>query len=117
MDYQATLYDPVYTVLGVPCVLTLADTRSFDTLTALDKTEGVDVGDNVQVPTIKPVAAFRMVELRAAGIEAEDVQDATLTMNGFTWTVDNYKFAPSPGGENDGELYLILAGKEAASSS
>lgn len=115
MDYQALLYDPNYTIWGVSVTLTLLDSGGvFEDLTAIDKTAGVDVGDNAQVQTIKPVAAMRVVELLTAGLELDQLPDASLEMNGLVWNVVSYRLKPSPKGENDGEVYLILADKAVA---
>lgn len=116
MDYQALLFNPIYLIQGVPVVLTLPDSGGVADLTAIDKTSGVDVGDNAQVQTIKPVAALRVVELTAAGITLDQLPDSFLEMNGFLWNVVSYRAKPTPKGQNDGEVYLILADKEAVES-
>lgn len=116
-DYQATLYDPIYLIQGVAVVLTLPDSGGVFDFTALDKTAGADVGDQgAQVQTIKPVAALRVPELTAQGVAVTDLPKSTLAMNGFNWNVVSYKLKPSPLGENDGEVYLILTGKVALDS-
>lgn len=117
MDYQALLFDPIYTIQGVSVTLTLPDSGGvFEDLTALDKTAGVDVGDSVQVQTIKPVAALRVVELSDAGIDLDQLPDATISMNDFLWRVASYRVKPSAKGENDGEVYLILTDKTSLDS-
>lgn len=117
IDYTALLLDPVYTLQGVDVTIAFDSGETFTGLTGLDKTEGIDVGDNIEIPTIRPVAAFRIVELKEAGIDPELCEGALLTINGFQWRITNHKFAPTPGGENDGEIYFILSDKEASSSS
>lgn len=90
---------------------------TFEDLTALDKTSGVDIGavpgqrDRPVVQTIKPAAVLRMVELIAASISLASLAGASLEMNEFAWRVVSYRLRPSPKGENDGEVFLILAGR------
>lgn len=111
MDFRAILFDPIYTIQGVPVKLTLATGLEFTSLTALDKTAGINTGNDVQVPTLEPAAGFRMRELLDNGISLKQLPDATLEMNGFVWTVASYKLRPSPRGENEGEVFLLLSEK------
>src|SRR5690242_8919715 len=117
MDYQALLYDPIYSTHGVPASVILADgTTRFDGLTALDKTGGVDTGEPVQTQTILPAALFRMKELSAAGINKDELPGGTLILNGFNWRIDSILPKPAPTGENEGELQLLISAQEIASS-
>lgn len=115
IDFQTLLYDPIYLVQGVLVTLTLSAANGgtvYEDLTAVDKTIGADVGDKgAQVQTIKPVAALRVRELLDSGLTVAKLSKAKLQMNDFEWTVTSYKLIPSPRGENDGEVLLILAGK------
>lgn len=110
MDYQATLYDPIYSVQGVDATLTLEGALAPLTgLTVLDKTGGVDVGSNeMNVQTILPAAVLRVVELTARGVDVDSLPRAVLEFNDSTWRVKSYRPKPSPKGERDGEVYLIL---------
>jgi len=108
IDFQSLLYEPIYTLQGVTVLLTLGNGAEYDSLTALDKTTGVEVGDHAEVPTIQPAAAFRIKELIDRGLILEDLLGATLEMNEWLWTVRNYKLKPSPNGQDDGEVFLIL---------
>ena len=113
IDYQSLLYDPIYLVQGVPASLTLVGGSVFG-VTVLDKTSGIDIGDSTaQVQTIKPAAVVRVAELRAAGIVAEYLPKASITFSGFQWKITSTRLRPSPNGENDGELFLILTAKVA----
>lgn len=107
IDYAADLYDPIFATLGVPAVLTMPDTtgEALD-LIVIDKTAGTNVG-TVEMPTVLPAAAVRAIDL--AGIDLEDVENATLALNGRTWRVKSYRLAPSPKGEADGQVYLVLS--------
>lgn len=112
MDYQASLYDPIYNTVGVPAVLTLSTGDEFPDLTVLDKSAGVDTGEGtVQVQTMKPGAVIRAAELAANEITLEQLQDAVLFMSGFYWTVTSYRPAPAPTGEAEGEVVLLLKDK------
>jgi len=110
VDYQALLYDPIYLALGVPATLTLDSGEVLDAI-ALDKTAGIDLGlgeSNAQ--TVVPAAVVRARELGAKGVSPKELPNATLLMNGMSWDVRSYRLKPSPLGERDGEVYLILGG-------
>ena len=117
MDYQATLYGPVYAQLGVSATLTLEGGGTPFPFVVLDKTSGVDIsfgGGEGGVQTIAPAAVVRVPELRESGIKPNDLVEAVLAMNGYTWRVKSFKLRPSPNGEDDGEAYLLLVQKRAA---
>lgn len=117
VDFDALLYDPAYAVFGEDAVLTLADTAGTEiNLTAIDKTAGIVVGANnrfnadrfnTEVDTIAPAAIVRAPDL--AGVQLADLAQATLALNGKTWTVVNHAARPSPKGEAAGEILLILS--------
>lgn len=108
MDWQASMYDPVYNALGVSATLASAGGQS-GTLTAVDKTAGILIPDaRTQIDTIRPVALVRARELEAAGILVSDLPEGTITLNGATWRIKSYQPRPSPQGEVDGEIMLIL---------
>lgn len=113
IDWNDALYDPIYETLGVPGVLTLRDDRAFSTITFMDKTTGVEIGTN-ENPVIEPAACVRRSELTALQIRPDDLKDATLLMNGFEWKVRRHALRPSPNGELQGELYLLLSGQKDA---
>lgn len=107
MDWTSLLYGPVYSVIGVTATLTLNDTAATEiSLTAIDKTSGVEIGGNVEVQTIVPAAIVRASEL--ASISLATLEDGTLVMNSKTWTIKSHMLKPSPKGEGDGEVFLIL---------
>lgn len=79
----------------------------------IDKTAGVELrplGDKGgMMPTVLPVAAIRRAELTEQGVtNLATLLNATITLNGATWKIINHRPAPQPGGERDGEIYLIL---------
>ena len=116
IDFNALLLNPIYTTLGVPARLTLSDGRGFD-ITVIDKTSGVHVGNNVEVPTVLPAAAIRYSELATLGMNKNDIEDGTLTFNGYTWTISNVKSDPNPSGEKSGELLAMLVDQNELASS
>lgn len=108
MDYQANLYDPIYSVLGVSASVSSAGGQSA-TVTAVDKTAGILIPDaRTQIDTIRPVAMVRTRELEGAGILVADLPEGSITLNGGTWRIKSYQPRPSPLGELDGEIMLIL---------
>ena len=116
VDFNALLLNPIYAALGVPAVLTLSDSRVFN-ITVIDKTSGVEVGNNVQVPTILPAAAIRYAEIAALGMNKNDIEGGTLEFNGYTWTISNAKNDPNPSGEKSGELIVMLIDQHELASS
>lgn len=105
--YQAQLYDPIYDAIGVSAELT-SSAGATATVTVIDKTTGIAVADKAMIETVLPVAVVRAVELASAGITREDLKDGTVTFNGASWRVKSTRPKPSPKGEADGEIMLIL---------
>lgn len=103
-------YNALYGALGVPATISEEGTDGFEVdVTVIDKTSGIEVGDDVGVSTIKPVAAIRMTEVTAKGLSRERLNEASITFNDGTWTIESNQPKPSPAGEAQGELYLILS--------
>ena len=108
IDWQVSHYDPIYEVHGVPATITSANGDSAD-LTAVDKTAGIVIPDaRTLLETIRPVARIRARELEATGIAVADLTEGQITLNGATWRIKSYRPRPSPLGEMDGEIDLIL---------
>lgn len=110
MDYQALLYGPVYGALGVDAVLHMGSPLGDVALVAIDKTAGLTITQGIDVQTVAPAATLRAAELIAAGVALEDIDGKTLTLNGKNWLVASLQPSPSPNGEDDGEILLILDG-------
>lgn len=117
IDFSAIMLDPIYATLGVDATLTLADGSTSFAITVIDKTEGVNVGANVEVPTILPAAAIRYSELTENGLNKTDIVGGTLEFNGFEWTITNYRPVPTPSGELSGEVYAMLENQSELASS
>lgn len=110
MDFQASLYDPIYSVYGVPVrLLVPAVSGNWLDATGLDKSAGADVGDKgAQIQTIKPACKLRMTELTALGVAVENLPDAKLQMNGVQYAVTTYKLVPNPNGPRDGQVLAVV---------
>jgi hypothetical protein len=108
MDYSSLLLGPIYGVLGVPATIT--GTGVAADLTAIDKTAGVLVGTPIEVGTLVPAAAVRASELASLGLAVALLDDCHIALNGVTWRIASTKPKPSPGGEADGEYWLLLEG-------
>ena len=118
IDYSADLYDPVYTVLGVPATLTAAGTAGEITLTVIDETRRkshttqTDSG-GVEMRSVGPAAFARMPELIAKGIARDDYRGSSLTFNGRSWKVRSHEMTGSPNGEDFGQvLFLLMANND-----
>jgi hypothetical protein len=115
MDFASTLYGPVYGILGVPAIITVAGVAYG--LTVIDKTDGFPVGSPIEVQAMVPGAAVRLTDLAAAirvsdqavvPITLAQLDDSTIAFNGKTWTIRSHLPKPAPDGT--GEVYLILEG-------
>lgn len=104
IDWQVQLYDPAFTTLG-----TEARLASGSTFTVIDRTAGVNVPDGrTQVDTVRPACDVRAAELAASAITVSDLPEDQITFNGQTWRIKSYIPLPSPAGESDGLVRLIL---------
>ena len=110
VDYQKLLYDRLYSELGVPATLRIDDWGEDIEVTAIPKIDGVavSVAGDPSVQTIQPAAAIRVSELTAAGITVAEIASGTIEMSGAVWRILSPLPRPSPNGEADGELWLIL---------
>jgi hypothetical protein len=108
IDWQANHYDPIYSTLGVEATLASSGGQSA-TVTAVDRTSGISIPDpRTQIETIRPVARVRARELQQVGIIVSDLPEGTILLNEQTWRIKSYRPMPSPMGETDGEVELIL---------
>jgi hypothetical protein len=107
--WNANLYDPIYaSAIGVSATIASSGGQS-GTIRAVDKTTGISIPDaRTQIDTVRPVAKVRARELAALGIAVADLPDGTITLNGATWRIKSYQPDPSPEGEADGQIMLIL---------
>lgn len=112
VDFDALLFEPVQTIFGDDAaVLTTTGSVGAVTLSAIDKTSGVEVAvqGNIDVQTILPAAVIRMAELLGLGLTRGDLDGSTLTLNGKDWLVQSHRLTPGPQGETAGECMLFLA--------
>ena len=112
INWQTTLIDPIYSIIGVEAVLTPSSNDVPVTVTVIDKTAGVEVADEPMVSSIKPAADVRASDLASNGITREDLHEGTVTFNGATWNIVATLPRPTPGGEAQGEVRLILTEPE-----
>jgi hypothetical protein len=110
VDYQSLLYDPVYNVLAVDAVLYMGFPLGNVHVAAIDKTAGLTLNQMVDVQTVLPAATVRAAELVELGITLADLDGKVVTLNGKDWRIASLHANPSPNGEEDGEVYLILDG-------
>ena len=118
IDFDFLLHvQSAYLHFGVPSVLTLADTAGASVdLTALDKTAGLAIDGaqggrkrfTAEIETVEPAAMVRQAELTEKGVALDELDGASLALNGKTWIVRNHGSRPSPNGEAEGEVVLFL---------
>ena len=108
LNYTDILLAPIYTALGQVIAITLTDQTQINVV-AIDKTAGIEVAEgSLDVMTVKPAAVVRADDLAELGYAPGDLRDAQFAMNGKNWEVQNWLARPSPAGEIDGEVYLVL---------
>ena len=116
IDWRSVLYAPIYDTLGTTGELrpVTGAPRNF---VMLDKTSGVEVttSASIEVGTIQPAAVLRYPEFIASGLTPDDLEDAELSLNGGEWRVKSWFPRPSPAGEREGEIYMILIENDEAS--
>lgn len=128
LDYKSLLFGPIYGVLGVTATITFDDTGTTKDVTVIDKSKGVSLNIDTQgaglkrtggadIDTLVPGAVIRMSELSAKAIDKDRLVESLLEMNGSTWQIMSIMPLPTPRGENDGELLLVLELVESASQS
>ncbi len=113
VDFNVQLYDPVYAVIGVPAVLTVAGADTGASITVIDdtrpKTLPISTGAQAaDVHSVAPGAFARVPELTENGIARADYADAVLAFNGRTWIVRSWELIGSPNGEDLGEVRFAL---------
>lgn len=101
-DFFSPALDAIYLTLGVEATFS----ELTEPLTVIDKTAGTEVELNgpAEMPTIAPALVVRAADVGAVG----DLVQQTVTVNGTTWKVVNYKPRPTPQGESKGEYLLVL---------
>lgn len=110
LDSFTMSLNATYRALGVSATLSVTSTGSDPiTIRVIDKSAGVETGDQPQVQTLRPAAAVRRYELEAKGVTLEDLEGALLEFSGGTWIIESYLPKPNPkAGEAGGELYLLI---------
>lgn len=116
MDAQdwADHYDNLHDTIGVEATLTPITSGEAFTITVIDKSAGAEVSEGVSVYTVRPAADVRRKELDDNALTREDLNGATLVMNGRTYKVETHQLRPSPVGESPGEVRLVLIEQENA---
>lgn len=107
--WQNMLFDNIYrSPIAVNAQFTAASGGAA-TLRVTDETKGLAVlGGPGQAESVRPVCRVRASELAANNIALADLPDSSILINGQSWTVKATRKAPSPTGEDGGEIMLIL---------
>lgn len=101
-DIFSGALDSIFAALGVEATFS----GLTEPLIVIDKTGGTEVEMNgpAEMPTIAPALVIRAADVGDVG----DLVQQTVTVNGATWRVVNYKPRPTPMGESKGEYLLVL---------
>src|SRR5262245_41213766 len=107
LDYNGLLFDPVYSILGVPAMLThmagVSEVTVIDDTRAKSNTTG-----SLEVRSLGPGAFARVPELIDKGINRSDYVNSMLSFNGRMWIIRSYEMRGSPNGEDKGEVRFFL---------
>ena len=116
MTIWSDMLDRIYeSEIGVSATLT-AGTGTGATglsVTAIDKTSGLEISDEENLQTIRPAASVRMAELTAAGIVHSELDGGSLAISGKTWRIHSHFLTPTPDGELKGQVVLLLMDESA----
>ena len=111
MTIWSDMLDRIYeSEIGVSVTLT-AGTGTGATglsVTAIDKTSGLEINDQENLQTIRPAATVRMSEVTAAGIAHSELDGGSLAIAGKTWRIHSHFLTPNPDGELKGQVVLLL---------
>ena len=107
--------DQIYFDFAVAATLTAGTGTGATPLavTAIDKTEGLELTEQNGLQTIRPAACVRMSELTAAGIAHAELETGTLALPDKTWRIHSHMLRPTPDGELKGEVILFLMDESA----
>lgn len=109
ISFSELLYRPHYASLYSTSVVVSCVYGGRFELRGIDKTGGVEVAlSQTEIPTIQPAVTVMVADMIEVGLNPDDLIDALITVNGSSWKVLTYMRKPSPHGETDGELYIIL---------
>jgi hypothetical protein len=112
-SHYAALHAPPPRGFGKPAVLTLASLSDPVDITAIPKVGGAVVdppGTSVEIQTIRPAADVRMSELTALGItDLVALHRGQIELAGKVWRIETWVMKPSPEGEANGEVRLVLS--------
>jgi hypothetical protein len=107
IDFQQKFYTPKYKAWGIAATLTPSGGEA-KTVTVINLTKGVEVSAAGALNTIRPAADIRVPELISSGITRSQLRGAVLSISGKDWSVRDHESRPSPRGEDDGEIRLLL---------
>jgi len=108
MDFNSMVLGPLHAVFGVDASLVTAGGAAH-ALTAIDRTRGIEVTEGaIGVASVRPAAGVRAADLVTLGIDLDDLDGGSITLNGATWSIDYHIERPTPFGAEDGQVFLIL---------
>jgi hypothetical protein len=110
-EYRYSFFGPQYAVYGRPAVLQLG-VGTFEDLVAIDMATGVSLAGDIVLETVRPHARMLRGDLDDRGILVEQLDGGSIALNGKVWTIMAHQAKPSPNGEADGEVWLMLEGAE-----
>lgn len=110
MSFQDLLYSPIYnSFLCSDATFRPPIGGTTKSLRVFDATTGIPIPDTrTQIETVRPVCFVRAAELTQKSIALADLPESLITFNGNTWRIKANRAIPSPSGEADGEIMLIL---------
>src|SRR5262245_43568434 len=107
IDYNQNLFDPVYSILGVPANLTTGS--GIVQITVIDKTRAkMNVSNTIEIHSVGPGCRARIPELTANGVEVSDCIGNPISFNNGFWVIRDTEMLGNPNGEDQGEVLFLL---------
>jgi hypothetical protein len=110
-SFWQIMYSSIYaSPIAVDAELITAGGDSY-AVRAVDKTVAASMlgMGGIEFNSFRPTAMMRVPDIGALGIDiGADLYKGQLIMNGRTWLIKSFEYAPSPTGIADGELRVIL---------
>jgi hypothetical protein len=106
-----TMYSAIYaSQIAVDAQLITAGGDSYS-IRAVDKTVAASMlgSGGIEFNSFRPTAMMRVPDIAQLEIDiGADLYKGQLVMNGRTWSIKSFEYAPAPTGIADGELRVIL---------
>lgn len=106
IDLENLCLAPVYSTWGVTATFKSPLDKTVKTLSVLDGTAGIEVGDAAVISTIKTAIGVKLSDLTAISLTPSDMLNVRVTFNSKSYLVRDTIERPVPG--SSGDCWLVL---------